>query len=122
MVAFGEVVPGRKSGVPDNRLSSAWSTGIWLGRATETNEHIVGTTTGVIRCRTIKRRPDDLQWEGSFRVDGVPAVVAERFEGCSGGGIVDSDGWLPGMRGRPGHSAKGRKAKEAHAGVHAEAG
>ena len=63
VVAFGEVVLGRKSRVPDNRLSSAWSTGIWLGRANETNEHIVGTTTGVIRCRTIKRRPDELQWE-----------------------------------------------------------
>ena len=37
--------------------------GIWLGRATETKERIVGTTVGVIRCRTVKRRPEELQWE-----------------------------------------------------------
>ena len=43
VLTFGEVVLGRMSGVPDNRLSSAWSVGIWLGRATETNELIVGT-------------------------------------------------------------------------------
>ncbi len=63
MLAFGENALARRSGVPDNRLSSALSLGVWLGRATETNEHIVGAAVGVLRTRTAKRRPEELQWE-----------------------------------------------------------
>ena len=63
LLCFGESVIARKSGVPDNRLSTAWATGIWLGKRTETGEHIIGTSAGIIRARTIRRRPDELQWD-----------------------------------------------------------
>ncbi len=50
-------------------MSSAWALEIWLGRAVETNEHIVGTAAGVIRARAAKRRPEELQWEkGPFEL------------------------------------------------------
>ena len=63
LLCIGENVLARRSGVPDNRLSSAWVLGIWLGRSTETNEHIVGTAAGVIKARTVKRRPLELQYD-----------------------------------------------------------
>ncbi len=34
VLTFGENVLARRSGVPDNRLTSAWSLGFWLGPAT----------------------------------------------------------------------------------------
>ena len=34
-----------------------------MGRSTRTNEHLVGTRTGVIRSRTVKRRPEALKWD-----------------------------------------------------------
>ncbi len=51
------------SGVPDNRLRSAWSLGTWLGREAETNENIVDAAAGVLRARTVKRPLDEMQWE-----------------------------------------------------------
>ena len=32
-----------------------------MGRSTRTNEHLVGTRTGVIRARTVNRRPETLK-------------------------------------------------------------
>ncbi|CAK0858494.1 unnamed protein product [Prorocentrum cordatum] len=60
---FAENVLANRSGVPDNRLATAWTLGIWLGRATDTDEHIVGTPTGIVKARTVKRRPKEQQWE-----------------------------------------------------------
>ena len=37
------------------KASSAWERGIWLGKDTESEEHIVGTKDGVKKCRTIRR-------------------------------------------------------------------
>ena len=47
VLQFGESVIARRSGVPDNRLSSGRVSGLWLGRSTTTNEHIVGTASGI---------------------------------------------------------------------------
>ena len=41
--------------------------GIWLGRSTRTNEDLVGTRTGVIRVRTVKRRPETLEWDRELK-------------------------------------------------------
>ena len=34
-----------------------------MGRSTRTNEHLVGTRTGLIRATTVKRRPETLIWD-----------------------------------------------------------
>ena len=34
---------------------SRWRTGIWLGFIDETNEHIIGTNRGTLKCRAIRR-------------------------------------------------------------------
>ena len=34
---------------------SRWRTGIWLGFIDDTNEHIIGTNRGTLKCRAIRR-------------------------------------------------------------------
>ena len=55
---FGEAVLATGSGAQEVKLGSSWDLGIWMGRSTRTNEHLVGTRTGVIKARTVKRRPE----------------------------------------------------------------
>ena len=43
---------------------------MWLGRSTVTNEHLVGCASGVIKVRTIKRRPEEMQWD-KLLIDGM---------------------------------------------------
>ena len=38
-----------------NKTMSNWSTGIWLGRCTNSDEHCVATSEDVFRTRTIRR-------------------------------------------------------------------
>ena len=60
---FAEAVSANESGVQGGKLGSSWDLGIWLGRSTRTNEHLVGTRVGAIKARTVKRRPETLQWD-----------------------------------------------------------
>ena len=60
---FAEAVLAKESGVQEGKLGSSWDLGIWLGRSTRTNEHLVGTRVGVIKARTVKRRPETLKWD-----------------------------------------------------------
>ena len=60
---FGETVLFRYSGKLKDKGDTAWSTGIWLGRDTEADEHIVSTGTGIIKVRTIKRQVPSKQWD-----------------------------------------------------------
>ena len=63
LLNFGEAVLAKESGAQEGKLGSSWDLGIWLGRSTRTNEHLVGTLTGVIKARTAKRRPETLRWD-----------------------------------------------------------
>ena len=57
LLNFAETVLAKESGAQEGKLGSPWDLGIWLGRSTRTNEHLVGTRARVIRARTVKRRP-----------------------------------------------------------------
>ncbi|CAK0835768.1 unnamed protein product, partial [Prorocentrum cordatum] len=63
LLIFAENIPAKKSGVPDNRLTSAWQAGVWLRRSTATGEHIAGTMLGIVKARAVKKRPEELQWD-----------------------------------------------------------
>ena len=52
---FAETIQYRATGKHLHKLSAAWFQGLWLGRDTEANEVLVGTPTGVIRVRSIRR-------------------------------------------------------------------
>ena len=58
LLQFGESVLARRIMDEKGKLASKWEVGIWLGRSTVTNEHLVGCPTGVIKVRTVKRRPE----------------------------------------------------------------
>ena len=60
LLNFGETVHAKESGAQEGKLVSSWDLGIWMGRSTRTNDHLVDTRTGVIRARTVNRRPDTL--------------------------------------------------------------
>ena len=54
MVEIGEGVVCRQPGAAQNKLELPWLEGLWLGRDSRTNEHLVGTPTRVTRSRAIR--------------------------------------------------------------------
>ena len=55
-------------------MDASMEPGIWLGRTEESDEHLVGTSRGVQRCRTVRRREESNQWDHRLfaEVKGVP--------------------------------------------------
>ena len=66
--------------------------GIWLGMIERQEEHTIGTDAGIVKCRTIKRRPAEEQWNGEqilaakgataqpvrrYNTDRIPAAVLD---------------------------------------------
>ena len=49
-----------------DKLDSEWFEGIWLGHSRGSNEHIVGTDSGVIRAYAVKRQPEDRRWNAEM--------------------------------------------------------
>ena len=47
LMEFGEVVLMREAGERKHKLAILWDEGCWLGRSTDTGNHIVG---GATRC------------------------------------------------------------------------
>lgn len=56
------------------KADPAWARGLWLGRAEKTNEHIVGTPTGIYLTRNVRRLPpgDQASRELLVVMRGVP--------------------------------------------------
>ena len=44
-------------------LDDRWNLGLWLGKSLASDEHYVGTSAGVRRCRSIWRRPEKQRWD-----------------------------------------------------------
>ena len=44
-------------------LDDRWNLGLWLGKSLVSDEHRVGTSAGVRRCRSIWRRPEKQRWD-----------------------------------------------------------
>ena len=58
-----EAVAGRQPGALCSRFESAWFKGMCLGRDSKTDEHLIGTPNGMIRCRALKRRVKRRCWD-----------------------------------------------------------
>ena len=61
---FAETILGKEClSAPERRpkLEDGFVRGIWLGRSTSSGEHLLGTTAGVVRCRTARRVPEEDQ-------------------------------------------------------------
>ena len=51
---FGEIVHFRKQGYLQPKLTTQWSTGLWVGRSTS-DEHIIVVGSEIFKTRTVKR-------------------------------------------------------------------
>ena len=52
-----------------------WRTGIWLGFIDHTNEHLIGTGKGVLKCRAIRRHDQSEQFN-ALMVDKISSTEA----------------------------------------------
>ena len=73
ILCVGEAVAGRQSGALCSRFDSAWCKGIWFGRDSKTDEHLIGTPNGMFRCRALKRRVKRRLWD----VDLLNAMILD---------------------------------------------
>ena len=64
ILLVGETVACRRPGAWVNKLE--WLEGIWLGRDSKTDEHLIGTPNGMVRCRALKRRVERRRWDTNF--------------------------------------------------------
>ena len=60
-----------------NKIKSRWASGIWLGIREESGEAIIGTSKGVIKVRTVRRKGSDAErWD----VSAIDAMVGTPWE------------------------------------------
>ena len=45
-----------------NKLECLWLEGLWVGRDGSTDEHLVASGGGIVRCRAVKRMTDGRRW------------------------------------------------------------
>ena len=53
--------------IPDHevraaKLTNRWINGCWWGRDASSDEHLVGTKHGLLKCRSVRRKPPGEQW------------------------------------------------------------
>jgi len=73
---FSEVVRFRKQGYSQPKLTSQWSVGLWVGRSTSSDEHIVLHESEIFRTRTVRRLAPSKQWDPQ-RVQGLRVFASE---------------------------------------------
>ena len=62
VLQFGESAWCRKPGPQLNKLDEHWDEGLWLGRASKSDEHIMGIKNGILLVRAVKRKPAAEKW------------------------------------------------------------
>ena len=68
---FGELVLARRPGAHLWKSGTLFVYGVWLGRDSHTDEHIVGGKAGVFRTRTVRRLTKDKCWSAEAVTDMV---------------------------------------------------
>ena len=62
LCVFGETVLAQPSGGQVAKFEARWVPGVWIGRTSVANEHLVSTERGVIKSRSVQRRPEPYFW------------------------------------------------------------
>ena len=72
---FGEQVHYKLSGHPSSRVEPRWELGAWVGKTELTDEHLLGTLSGIRNSRTIYRLPKSHCYnkDALDRIVGTPA-------------------------------------------------
>ena len=65
MAEFAEVVHFRdtRKAADMLKLDDRWNPGLWVGKSLASDEHYVGTSAGVCRCRSVWRRQEKQRWD-----------------------------------------------------------
>ena len=74
-VALGEQVLYKPmKTVKIGKTQARWNRGTWLGIIDHTNEHIIGTEDGVVKCRAIQPRDPENRWDidAMLKIKGTP--------------------------------------------------
>jgi len=74
-VGFGEQVLYKPmKTIKIDKSEARWVKGTWIGIIDHTNEHIIGTEEGVVKCRSIHPREKDKKWsvEDMLKIKGTP--------------------------------------------------
>ena len=68
LLPFGSAVDAkvRDEETERSKFDSRFIPGIWLGRATESDEHIVGTAQGVCTARSVRAKNDQEIWNSGL--------------------------------------------------------
>ena len=76
ILEFGERVLYKplKDNAAANKMDERFHEGVWIGFNTHSKEHLIGTPEGVIRARTLRRRPMSERWshQAVLGVRGTP--------------------------------------------------
>ena len=62
ILPLGEQVLARRPGTSVNQLLQPWVTGLWFGRDTLGDEHLICTAGGVMRSRAVRRLQEPARW------------------------------------------------------------
>ena len=62
ILPLGERLLARRPGADVNQLLQPWVTGLWLGRDTLSDGHLIGTAAGVMRSRAVRRLQEPARW------------------------------------------------------------
>ena len=63
ILQLAAAVWARRPGAALNKAGAPLIAGLWLGRDSVTDEHVIATGAGVFRTRTVKRKPLDAEWD-----------------------------------------------------------
>ena len=69
VIPIGEKVlylPLKTASIHHKKGEPKMEEGIWLGVNGRTEETLIGTTKGVVKCRTVRRLPEDKCWDGEL--------------------------------------------------------
>ena len=55
LLMYADAVIARRPGAQINKLEHQWREGLWVGRDGSTNEHLIASGGGIVRCRAVKR-------------------------------------------------------------------
>ena len=58
-----EMGPTHPSQREDTKATCSWAEGVWDGVKEDSGEHVVLTDRGAVKCRAVRRLPEEQSWD-----------------------------------------------------------
>ena len=104
VIGFGEKVWFRlaKDSKDKHDYDSDWDEGYFLGVITHTTEMLIGNSSGIFKCTTVRRLPEDQSYDPKlleeikvsyheYCKNGAATMKSAVIHGSGGGGVRDPD-------------------------------